>query len=325
MKTNTRGEFKNFGGFTLIELLVVIAIIAILAALLLPALALAKQKAQATQCMSNVRQVAIGIFSYSMDMRGCFPANEEGDQTTLDVAIPPVPVKPWVNGWMNYTGGTPGTDGGLSDTDLNYLVGGVYTSTGSYIKNPGVFRCPADPSDAYGTSGAPRVRSISMNQAIGCNLDGTEDSAADGAIGNWLPGTPSGGPWMVYEKDSQMTRPSPAGLWLILDEHPDSINDGAFAVQMSTIADSSAIWIDHASALHGGGCAFSFCDGHALVHHWRDPNWKTTLRFPPLFQTGWGQTTVYNSATVDLRWIGEHTSANANPAEGYSFTLVPDL
>ena len=90
MKSTTRvPQIARQTGFTLIELLVVIAIIAILAALLLPALARAKQKAKLIQCVSNQHQMGLAYIMYLSDNTDQFPNRLQGwpDAPLVDLLV----------------------------------------------------------------------------------------------------------------------------------------------------------------------------------------------------------------------------------------------
>jgi prepilin-type N-terminal cleavage/methylation domain-containing protein/prepilin-type processing-associated H-X9-DG protein len=279
-----RGAF----GFTLIELLVVIAIIAILAAMLLPALSAAKIRAQSIQCMSNKRQLTIAWKMYAGDDNGVFPVNIAG-QSPADLDT----YNPWVMGWLDY-------NGSADDTNLQYLVNTPYAQLGPYLAGQvGVYKCPADQSCQFGLTGLPRVRSVSMNLAVGPNIANLISSTGGG---NWL-GYPK---FNVYSKESDVSlnkAPGPSDLWVFVDESPDSINDGCFAFEMPNSAGATQ-WIDMPAKYHGNACGFTFADGHAEIHKWVDPAFVSTVTYTPLTKSG-----IAHSYDPDITWVARHTSS----------------
>jgi prepilin-type N-terminal cleavage/methylation domain-containing protein/prepilin-type processing-associated H-X9-DG protein len=131
---------KTFRGFTLIELLVVIAIIAILAAILFPVFATAREKARATTCSSNLKQVGLGMIQYVQDYDETYPYG--------------------IGGWC-----TPVTDTPPCNWTRNYSgwAGEIYP----YVKSTKSFQCPDDTS--IPAAGNARLQiSYGMNyQAMG--------------------------------------------------------------------------------------------------------------------------------------------------------------
>src|SRR4028118_1317475 len=84
-------------GFTLIVLLVVIAIIAILAAILFPVFAQAREKARSSSCMSNHKQIALGVIQYMGDYDGVVPLYETPDLLNNNAGVPTTATTRWAN------------------------------------------------------------------------------------------------------------------------------------------------------------------------------------------------------------------------------------
>ena len=228
-----------------------VAVIGILASLLLPGLARAKDGAHRIVCLSNVRQLMLGWLMYESETGRLSPT--ASGPYSGDVTNPG-----WTAGWMGWQGGP---DIASMRTNLNMLMGPGAGKIGPYVKSAGVFRCPADRSGMIKNSERPpyRVRSYSMNVAIGTpyNLDPE---------------------WVVsFFKMSDFRRVSPAGIWVFLEEHSHTIDDGRFEV-MWPANEGAENWSGYPATRHGRAGPVSFADGHVEVRKWVEASTIPNLR-----------------------------------------------
>ena len=242
-------------GFTLIELLVVIAIIAILAAILFPVFAQAREKARATQCLSNCKQIGTGLQLYTDDYDEtvpCFAINVM--RGTVTGNNNKVADGFWMQNW-----------GSLNQ----YLtwVDAIYP----YVKNPQLFVCPSSKfnrkTDQPWNCKYWYCPSYGYNLFLGKNQ---MDWAKWSNVYSWAVDMNEINP------KSMSSIPKPSEVVFCCDTSDNSSNSTFVGGVARLVATTGVIhatdtgnfgYIDEVTSVrHNGGCNFTFVDGHAKYY-----------------------------------------------------------
>lgn len=152
-----------------------------------------------------------------------------------------------------------------------------------------VWKCPSDFTTRMEAGRKVlRVRSQSMSQVFD--------------YGGWLPSPP----YRTYARIDHIVRPTQT--WVMVDEHPDSINDAACAVQMVQPNAKTGNVIDFPASYHNGAAGFSFADGHSELHQWKGSKIRTFGR-----AGNTGLNVPAGDSLNDVKWW----SANTTVGPGY--------
>jgi prepilin-type N-terminal cleavage/methylation domain-containing protein/prepilin-type processing-associated H-X9-DG protein len=237
-------------GFTLIELLVVIAIIAILAAILFPVFAQAREAARKSSCISNSKQIGLGMLMYVQDYDETFPANRP-------------------NCSHGDGGGFPywGQDGNGID-DFHMQAQWFAFVIQPYIKNQGIFKCPSAPQGIFkdwfsGGASTTRLRTL-MPGIRGLDYEWKLADAVAARCGHGLSSYQfSAQQGMIFEN------------WMTNAPH-DSLPLQAIdpkAAMNVTFVDGHSKWMRNSQSLMSGKCASINPYG---ANNWFDLHWRVT-------------------------------------------------
>lgn len=244
-----RQQRVGTNAFTLIELLVVIAIIAILAAMLLPALAKAKQRAQQANCLSLQKQLGLAWTMYTVD-------NQDqviGFSTVAGAATPNWRIQP-----DQVTDTVPA--GMVGTAAVKWLIQQGYRKQPlfQYASNPDIMHCPGD------------FRVNVPNHFTWTSYAGVNGFVGGDTAYQALPG--------FIMKSTQVRNPSERFLWVEeCDSQTISVRGITVGENLRTwdmnsgtpVLDfSDARWGDSPAAFHGNSSTFNFADGHAEGRKW---------------------------------------------------------
>ncbi len=191
--------------------------------------------------MNNTRQLGLAWIMYAGDSNDRTPG-------LLDDGSNPYTIVQWSTNWC---GGLMNNNASCIDT-RPLMAGQIY----QYAKNVNSYHCPADNTSqnfvyAGGSSSTLRVRSYSMSETFG--------------QGEYLPPAK----YKTYTKATSIMNSS--DTWVFIDEGANSINDAAFAVQITPPGSYLGYEIDTPSGRHGGATGMTFADGHSNIHKWMSP------------------------------------------------------
>jgi len=268
----------------MIELLAILAVVALLISLTVPALSRTEPTGKSVRCLSNLKRLTTAWQMYAVDNNNQIITVAQGS-SALGGVVDSKYGPGWAMGWLDWT---------TSKDNTNYilLVNDRFSKLARYLsQDASLFQCPADTyvSSIQRVRGwTRRVRSYSANLNLG---------DAD----------PDAGPWdAMYKrirKTSDFAYPSAGETYVFLDEHPDSINDPGF------FAPHQTSWIDLPASYHHTAGGFSFADGHAEMHRWRDS--LTTGRATQIKFTDDLSHFTITAKDADRRWVSYHAGRSS--------------